>query len=198
MSRMKGTQTERYSFIAIALHWLIAAAILALFAIGTTMTALPDERITLKFELYQLHKSLGITVLLLSVTRLIWRLTHRPPPLPKNLKPWERAAARFTHIGFYILIIAIPLLGWAMVSASPYNIPTVLYGQIPWPHLPVLPSLEDKKSVEDAFKLAHRTFAFAAASLLVLHVGAALKHHFILKDDVLARVIPFLPQRNGD
>lgn len=193
---MTATKTRKYSLVAIILHWLIAAAILALFVIGVTMTNLPNEQIARKFELYQLHKSLGVTVLLLSVLRLAWRLSHRPPPLPTNLKPWEKSAARATHIGFYILIIAIPLMGWAMVSSSPYNIPTVLYGQIAWPHLPMLASLEDKKVVEDAFKLAHKTLAFGAAALLVLHIVAALKHHFTLKDDVLARMIPFLPNRD--
>lgn len=193
---MTATPTRRYSLVAITLHWLIAAAIVALFVIGLTMTDLPNDQIARKFELYQLHKSIGVTVLLLSVLRLAWRLTHRPPPLPTNLKPWEKSAARVTHIGFYILIIAIPLMGWAMASSSPYNIPTVLYGQIVWPHIPVLPSLEDKKAFEDAFKLAHRTLAYGAAALLVLHVGAALKHHFILKDNVLTRMIPFLPNRN--
>lgn len=195
---MTEAPSKTYTRVAIILHWLIAALILALFAIGIAMTELPDDQITRKFELYQRHKSLGITVLALSVFRLAWRLTHQPPPLPTNLKPWERCAARFTHYGFYILTIAIPLMGWAMVSSSPYNIPTVLYGQIPWPHLPVLPSIEDKKSFEDAFKLAHRTFAYSAAGLLVLHVGAALKHHIILKDSVLTRMIPFLQSRDGN
>ena len=95
-------------------------------------------------------------------------------------------SARATHIGFYGLIIVIPLLGWAMVSASPYNIPTVLYGEIPWPHLPV------PKSAFEAFKAAHVWLAFGAVALLALHVAAALKHHYILKDDVLARMLPFM------
>lgn len=179
----------RYSAVAIALHWLIALAIVALVAIGILMTSLPDTDLARKFALYQLHKSLGITVLALSLLRLAWRLTHRPPPLPGTLKPWERRAARATHIGFYGLIIVIPLLGWAMVSASPYNIPTVLWGEIPWPHLPV------PKSAFEAFRAGHVLLAFGAVALLVLHVAAALKHHYILHDDVLARMLPFMRRR---
>ncbi|MGE0668481.1 MAG: cytochrome b [Sphingomonadales bacterium] len=176
----------RYSAVAIGLHWLIAAAIVALVAMGMVMTGLPDTELALKFSLYQWHKSVGITVLLLSLVRLAWRLTHRPPPLPAALRPWERAAARITHVGFYVLIVTIPLLGWAMVSASPYDIPTVLYGEIPWPHLPVA------KAGFEALRAGHVLLAFGAVGLLALHVAAALKHHFILKDDVLARMLPFL------
>lgn len=181
----------RYSAVAIALHWLIALAIVGLVVIGIVMTGLPDTELARKFALYQLHKSLGITVLALSLLRLAWRLTHRPPPLPDTLKPWERRAARATHIGFYGLIIVIPLLGWAMVSASPYNIPTVLWGVIPWPHLPV------PKPAFEAFRAGHVLLAFGAVALLVLHVAAALKHHYILRDDVLARMLPFMRRKGA-
>ena len=181
----------RYSAVAILLHWLIALAIIALLVMGIVMTGLPDTDLALKFGLYQWHKSVGITVLLLSLLRLLWRLTHRPPPLPGNLRPWERLAARVTHVGFYVLIIVIPLLGWAMVSASPYNIPTVLYGEISWPHLPV------PKSAFEGFKAGHVWLAFGAVGLLALHVAAALKHHYILKDDVLARMLPFAGRKGA-
>lgn len=183
--------TSRYSAVAIVLHWLIALAIAALVIMGIVMTGLPDTELTRKFALYQWHKSIGVTVLGLSLLRLAWRLTHRPPPLPDNLKPWERLAARATHVGFYVLIIAIPLLGWAMVSASPYNIPTLLYGAVPWPHLPV------PKAGFEAFKAVHVWLAFGTLALLALHVAAALKHHYILRDDVLARMLPFLRRREG-
>jgi cytochrome b561 len=180
----------RYSAVAIALHWLIAAAVIALVLMGLVMTGLPDKDLALKFSLYQWHKSVGVTVLLLSLARLAWRLGHRPPPLPAAMRPWERLAARATHVGFYILIIAIPLFGWAMVSASPYNIPTVLYGVVTWPHLPV------PKAAFEAFKEGHELLAWGAVALLALHVAAALKHHYILRDDVLARMLPF-PGRRG-
>ena len=98
---------------------------------GLYMTDLPDEKVKLQFQLYQLHKSIGITILLLSVLRVIWRLTHKAPPLPPEMPAWEKFGAKLTHYGFYFLILAIPLVGWAMVSSEKYYIPTVLYWVIP-------------------------------------------------------------------
>jgi len=184
-------ETKRYTTVAITLHWLIAVMIVALAAAGIYMHNLPLSHPD-KFALYQMHKSFGITVLLLSVARLGWRLAHPAPPLPAHMKDWERTLARISHVSFYVLIIAIPLAGWAMVSASTFNIPTKLFGVIPWPHLPVLSTLENKKPVEDALKEVHELLAFAALGLMAIHAGAALKHHFVDKDDVLARMLPFL------
>lgn len=180
---------QRYSAVAILLHWSIALLVLALVGLGLVMTNLAPGSPT-QFSLYQWHKSLGITVLLLTLARIGWRLAHPVPALPANLRPWERAAARVTHVGLYVLLLAIPLSGWALVSASPWNIPTVLYGIIPWPHLPVLPALEDKAGAEAVAKQAHNLLAWLAVALVALHVAAALKHHFILRDDVLARMLP--------
>ena len=186
--------SSRYTAVAIGLHWLIAALIVGLFAVGLYMHNLPLSHPD-KFWLYQTHKSFGITVLLLSLVRLGWRLTHPAPRLPENMAAWERALARGTHVAFYILIIAIPLAGWAMVSASVFNIETKLFGVVPWPHLPVLSTLENKKPVEEALKEVHEYLAFAAIGLLVLHAAAALKHHFVNRDDVLTRMIPFLAKK---
>lgn len=83
---------------------------------------------SLQFDLYQLHKSVGITVLALSIVRLMWRLTHAAPPLPTTLLPWEAVLARITHVGFYVLMLALPFSGWMMVSASVWNLPTVIFG----------------------------------------------------------------------
>lgn len=184
---------QRYSAVAIALHWSVAALILTLLAMGLWMTRLPPGSAS-QFALYQLHKSIGVTVLLLTALRLAWRLFHRPPPLPPELGSWERAAARAAHAGLYALTVALPLTGWAMVSASPWNLPTILYGVVPWPHLPVLPDLANKAAAEAALKSAHAAGAWAMLALVALHIGAALKHHFALRDDVLARMLP-LPWR---
>ena len=132
---------SRYDAVAIILHWTIGLGILALIAIGLTMTHLGLAPMA-KFQLYQLHKSIGITVLLAVLLRLLWRLTHRPPPLPA-MPPLEKAAAEGTHRLLYLLMLVIPLSGWALVSVSPFNLPTVLYGVVPWPHLPVFPDLTD-------------------------------------------------------
>ena len=172
-----------------ALHWTIAGAIIALLAIGAVMVRLTPGS-SLQFEIYQLHKSLGITVLALSLLRLVWRLFDPAPPLPVNLQRWEAALARVTHLGFYVLMIALPLSGWMMVSASVWNIPTVVFGAFTLPHLPVLGSLQDKKPVEDALKEVHEALAIGMFGLLLLHVAGALKHHFVLRDDTLARMLP--------
>ncbi|HVI51924.1 MAG TPA: cytochrome b [Candidatus Sulfotelmatobacter sp.] len=180
---------SRYTLVAILLHWLIAAAILALLVMGFEMTSLPLGS-HLQFVLYQLHKSVGITVLVLSLLRLGWRLSHRPPALPAHMPAWEQAVAHLGHFGLYVLMIGMPLEGWALVSASVFNIPTVLYGVIPLPHLPVLSTLADKKPVEDVLKLLHEAAAWVMIATLLGHVGAALRHHFLIHDDVLTRMLP--------
>jgi len=177
---------DRYSKVAIAFHWAIALMIIGLIVFGILMTN-PDT--PNRFELYQLHKSFGICVLILSVARLLWRLGHKPPPLPEGMKTWEIAAAKFTHIAFYIIMFGMPLLGWAMVSSSEFAIPTQIFKTIPWPDIPGLPR---DKAVETVFKNLHHWIGKATIVLILLHIGAALKHHFINKDNVLARMIPIL------
>jgi cytochrome b561 len=183
------TRGRRYDGVAMALHWLTALAVLGLLVVGLVMTDLPRGS-ALQFVLFQGHKSVGITVLLLTVARLAWRLAHRPPPLPASMPPWERAAAHAGHLGLYLFLLAMPLTGWALVSASPLNIPTVLYGVLPWPHLPILATLADKKPVAAALATTHGALAWILIALLVVHVGAALRHHVLLKDDVLRRMVP--------
>jgi cytochrome b561 len=179
----------RYTIVAIAFHWLIALGVLLLIAIGLAMTKLGLTPMR-QFQLYQLHKSIGITVLLLSALRLAWRFWHRPPPLPAAMPRLEKRAAHAAHWVLYGLIIGMPLTGWAMVSASKYNIPTVLYGLVPWPHLPGFATLSNKAVVEAALKQVHGYGAWMLIALLVLHVGAALRHHFALRDDTLWQMLP--------
>lgn len=145
-----------------------------------------------KFTMFQLHKSVGITVLLLSVVRLAWRLVNPAPPLPTGMKGWERFAAHATHGFFYLMMIGMPLTGWAVVSVSPWNIPTLLWSKIPWPHIGFLHALNPsaKASVEAISSNVHMLLAFGGAALIALHVGAALKHQFILRDGVLGRMLP--------
>jgi cytochrome b561 len=185
------SMNTRYSGVAIAIHWLTAIAILAQLAMGWTMTSLPPGSY-LQFSLYQWHKSVGITILALSVLRLAWRLLHKPPPLPATMPAWEMRVAKAAHASLYILLIALPITGWAVVSASPFNIPTILYGILPLPHLPVLPDLEDKKAAESALALVHEVAVWILLLLLAGHIGAALRHHFLIHDDVLARMLPRL------
>lgn len=188
-----GGARTRYTAVAVVLHWLIALAILGQIALGLAMTqlALPPMR---QFQLYQWHKSIGITVLLLIVLRVLWRLGHRPPPLPLAMPAAERRAAAGVHLLLYALLLGLPLSGWAVVSASPFNIPTVLYGVLPWPHLPVLPDLHDKVPVEAVLKAVHAYGAWVLIALLALHIVAALRHALILRDDVLWRMLPIVPR----
>ena len=185
------TNRHRYTILAIAFHWLIALGVLLLICIGLAMTKLTVTPMR-QFQLYQLHKSIGVTVLLLSLLRLAWRFAHRPPPLPSMMPLLERRAASTTHCVLYGLMIGMPLTGWAMVSASRYNIPTVLYGLVPWPHLPILATLHGKAPVEASLMQVHGYGAWLLIGLLVLHAGAALRHHVSLRDDTLWRMLPLL------
>lgn len=182
---------DRYSAVAIVLHWMIAAAIIFQLILGWRGHGL---RTTLEgFSLIQLHKSVGVTILALSLARLAWRLTHRPPPEPGALAPWERRLAVATQWGFYLIMIGLPLSGWVVVSTSKITIPTLLYGTIPWPHVPGLAELA--APAKSAWNLVaygvHKSLAWATWGLLALHVAGALKHQLFSRDvPVLARMAP--------
>jgi cytochrome b561 len=113
------------------------------------------------------------------------------------MKKWEIAVSKLTHVAFYVLMIGLPLSGWALVSSAPppYNFPIMWFGLFAWPSLPVLSEIENKKEVAEAFAEFHETLAWVTIFLLALHIGAALKHHMIDKDDVLARMLPFLRKK---
>lgn len=191
---MSATSAERYTGVAVALHWLIAALVIGQLVGGFYMHDLPKERAELKFELYQWHKSFGVTILFLTLVRIAWRLTHRPPDLPAGMSAFEKIAARGVHAGFYLLLIAAPLVGWAVVSSSPFadSVQTYLFGVIHWPHLPFFENVADRKELSHDFAEIHEYLAFGMIGLLGLHVAAALKHHFVNKDGVLGRMLPFL------
>jgi cytochrome b561 len=180
---------SRYTLVAIILHWVMALGIILLAGIGIAMTRMQLDPMRL-FQLYQLHKSIGITILLAAIFRLAWRVVNKPPALPRSMTRFAQKAAEGSHLLLYGFLILLPLSGWALVSASVLDIPTVLYGVLPWPHLPVLSTLANKKPVEDALKVVHGLGAFALIALIVGHAGAALHHHFIKKDDVLRRILP--------
>lgn len=175
--------SPRYDTVAIVLHWAMAAMILGLLVMGFVMTAQKPGS-ALQFQLYQGHKSVGITVLVLALLRLGWRLAHHPPPLPAAMPSWEKRLAHGGHAILYLLMLAMPLLGWAVVSTSPFNIPTILYGVVPLPHLP-LP--HDLNAIA---KLLHGMGAWTMIVTLAGHAGAALRHHHLLGDDVLRRMLP--------
>ena len=183
-------QRDRYASVAIALHWLIALAIMLQVSLAWRMDGpLTPEN----FALIQLHKSVGITVLALSVLRLGWRLANPPPPLPADMPPWEKALAHAAHLGLYAIMIGMPLTGWLMVSASKRAIPTLLYGAVHWPDLPGFAAMAPgAKAVWRAIgENGHGLLADGLYLLFVLHVAGALKHQFLDRDQpILARMAP--------
>ncbi|MBO1328161.1 cytochrome b [Acetobacter suratthaniensis] len=179
----------RYTTVAIILHWMIALGILTLLIMGLVMDHLTLDPMRV-FQLYQLHKSIGISVLFLVTLRIGWRLTHTTPPLPATMKPLEKKGAHIAHLALYGLQVVLPLSGWAMVSVSVLGIPTVLFGTLPWPDLPVLSTLTDKAPVEAALKSFHHWAAWGLLGLIILHIAAALRHRFVLHDTVLSQMLP--------
>ena len=191
MSTRTSTPAERYTAVAQAFHWLLALGLIAIVIMGLVMAHAPLAPAT-KFKLFQLHKSVGITILVLAVLRLGWRLTHRPPPLPAGMPALEKAGAHGAHVVLYALMIGLPLIGWALVSISPFNLPTVLYGLVPWPHLGFLSGLPraTKTAWEPVFAFTHAYGAYLLIAVVSVHVLAALRHHFLLGDDILRRMLP--------
>ena len=181
----------RYGSVAMTLHWLIAAAVLFNIALGYYMGDLPQSDPD-RFWFIQFHKSTGLSILVLSVARVLWRVVNPMPDFSAQMPMWERVAARGVHNVFYVLIIAIPLAGWAMVSSSPLGLPTMWYGLFQWPHIPFLAELprEQKQQIIGTLRETHNTLALTALCLIVLHVAAALKHQFWNRDTVFARMLP--------
>ena len=182
--------TQRYNTIAKTLHWLIAIAIIALLVMGKVMVDLPRDDPG-KFDLYQLHKSAGLTVLFLTLLRLLWRFQYRAPALPSTMKAWERFAVHGTHLVFYVLMFAIPVSGWVMASTSSSGVPTLWFGLFEVPPLPGLEGNPNAHDMHEGAEEAHELLGNLMILLLILHVGAALKHHFWDRDDVLRRMLPF-------
>lgn len=173
----------RYTHTAITLHWLIALLIFAAFPLGVYMHDLPLS--PYKLRLYSYHKWIGVTVFVLAAIRLAWRATHRPPAMPENMPNWEKFAAHATHYALYVLIFIIPVSGWLMSSAKGFQ--TVWFGVLPLPDL-----VGKDKALGDLLHEVHEVLNFLLLGLVAGHVGAALKHHLIERDDILARMLPFL------
>ena len=168
-----------YTPVAKGLHWLMAALILGLAALGIVMHEMPLS--PLKLELYAWHKWFGVTVFLLVWLRLAWRLTHRPPALPATLSPPLQRLAHAGHALLYGLMIVIPLSGWLMSSAK--GVQTVWFGLVPLPDL-----LGRDRELGDLLQQAHKLLNLLLLLTLAGHVLAALWHHFVLKDDTLRRM----------
>jgi cytochrome b561 len=171
--------TTRYTNTAIALHWLMALLIFAAFPLGVYMHDLSLS--PTKLQLYSYHKWLGIAVLLLAVLRLVWRATHTPPALPDSLPRWQKIASDATHQFMYVLLFVVPLSGWLMSSAKGFK--TVLFGVLPLPDL-----VGKDKALGELLANVHANLNYLLLALVVLHIAAALKHHFVDKDGVMLRM----------
>jgi cytochrome b561 len=180
---MNAVATTSYTRTAIAFHWILATLIIANLAFGLYTVNLPLS--PQKLKLFSYHKWIGVTVLLLAAARLSWRATHPPPALPESMKPWERQAAHAAHIALYVLFFAAPLSGWLFSSANGFQ--TVYLGVLPIPDL-----LPKNKELAEVLRYMHHWINYTMAAVIVLHAAAALKHHFVDHDDVLARMLPFL------
>ena len=198
MTATSSTAARRYSTVAIILHWAMAVLIVWQIWIGIWMTGAIDDPQSqaAAYEAFQFHKSLGLSLLVLALLRLGWRLAHRKPALPPHLPAWQRIGAQASHALLYAFMVLIPLTGWAYVSTgwnsdlgTAFAIPTIWFGLFEWPHLP---GLDVNALLADLAMEAHELLAWSLIALLVLHVAAALKHHFADRDDVLWSMLPFL------
>ena len=188
---MPASVQDRYGTVAITLHWLIALGIIANICLGLYFSDLPRSDPD-KFFLTQTHKSIGLTILVLSILRVIWRLMNPVPPLPETMSPVTRFAAHTSHFLLYFLILAIPLSGWLLVSSSPLGLPTMYFGWFAWPQLPYFSELPRaaKRIWSHEFGTVHVYLAWSAIVLVTIHVLAALYHQFIRRDVVLGRMLP--------
>jgi cytochrome b561 len=177
---------NRYSIVSLVFHWGLALLILCQVLLITAHDATegPVSR-----EFVQVHKALGLTILILTLARIGWRLANPAIALPGDMPRWEVIAARTTHVLFYVLLIALPLSGWAASSAA--GRPITWFGLFQWPLLP----LTHDRDLAGALMTLHRAGVKVLYVLLALHVLAALKHHFVNRDNVLHRMIPLIPRR---
>jgi len=186
MATTKRNGGARYSTVAIILHWAIAALMIAQVPLGWQMGGKSAE----SFARFQLHKSIGLTILMLTVLRILWRLVNRPPAL--TVGGWEGWLARFVHRLFYVLLLALPLSGWLLVSTSKITVPTLIFGVLPWPNLPGLGGLDAgvRHGLHELGEGAHEFMVYIFLIALLLHVAGALKHHWIDRDGSLRRMAP--------
>ncbi len=178
---------QSYSGIAKTLHWLVFAMMSCAFVVGFYMADLPVS--PRKLQLVSWHKWAGVTIFALVLLRLTWRLLNPPPALPAQMPYWQRRASEAMHRVLYVLMLAMPLSGWLMSSALGFQ--TVWFGVLPLPDL-----LGKNPPLGKALEEVHGTLAVIILTFIAVHVLAALKHHFVDRDDVLARMTPGIKPRS--
>lgn len=182
--------------VARLLHWAMAAIIIFMLGVGFYMVRIVGDDLIARFELTQLHKSWGFVVFVLALARIVWRWRNTTPALPEGMPAWQKSASHASHVALYILMVALPLSGWLMASASPYNdpdayvyVPNMVFGLFEMPD----PYPVGSEALTDQLKRFHLGFALALTALLGLHVAAALKHQFVDRDGLLRRMISGVP-----
>jgi cytochrome b561 len=179
----------RYGLVAIVLHWLIGLLFIGQIALGLIMVRLEDQR--LSFDLIQWHKSFGFLILVLVPLRIAWRLANPRPALSDTTPAWEHVAASAAHRIFYLLMILLPVTGWVLVSVSTLGMPTFAFYRFIIPNLP-LPASDGSEAM---WALVHQWLGYAASGLVALHILAALRHQFVLRDGLLVRML--VPGKNA-
>ncbi|MGJ8536505.1 MAG: cytochrome b [Parasphingopyxis sp.] len=172
---------DRYTKVAIALHWIIALLVIANIGLAGLTEDFSREA---RAPYMDLHKAIGISVLVLTLARIAWRIGHKPPPLPLSMRPWERSLARFTHFAFYLLLIGLPLSGWLWMST--YPAPFAYFGLFDVPLWPVA----GQEALGETLHEGHEILGKAMLALVVLHILGALKHLVIDKDGSFRRMLP--------
>jgi cytochrome b561 len=173
---------ERFGLISKTLHWVTLVLLIGSFTLGVSMVDMPLS--PRKLEFYSWHKWVGVTIFLVVVLRLAWRLTGPVPLQPDGTPPWQRRLAGLSHAALYAILIVMPVTGWIMSSAL--NLPVVYLGLI---HIPSPFGVD--RALGETMKVVHQSLAVALLVLVTIHVLAALYHHFLLRDDVLRRMLPW-------
>lgn len=173
---------ETYGFVAKLLHWVIALLVIGMLCVGILMSKLPDT--PFKGQVYMIHKLTGLCILILMIVRLIWVLINPKPRLPSTVPAWQGFLARSLHWGFYVLLIIMPISGLVMSTAA--GRPPLLFGwEIAMPGIPL------NKQIASQAAQTHGLLMWVIIAMIILHILAAFKHHFINKDNVLRRMLPW-------
>ncbi len=173
--------SNRYTGVAIGLHWLLALGIVVTFCVGFYMADLKLS--PTRIRLFNYHKWAGVTIFALSLLRLGWRMTHQPPALPAGGPAWQDAAANWVHRAMYLLFFVVPVMGWLHSSAAGFQV--VWFGVLPLPDL-----LSKDKALAETLGDVHGALAFTLGALVVVHVAAALKHQLVDRDQLMRRMMP--------
>ena len=181
MTANKEAPLRSYSKTAKTFHWLTALLVLGMLAFGFFMGGIEGLA---RFKAYNLHKSIGITILVLISLRLLWRLTHSYPPSLSSHKPWEKILAKLVHFSLYGLLFLMPLSGWTMSSAA--GRPVKVFDLFTMPDL-----VSPDRELAGFLSSAHWYIAWGIIGLVTLHIAGALKHHIVDKDVTLKRMLPF-------